>query len=283
MAQEIKPTDIRKPVSADRFYPGNKNKLIKQIDDLLSNTTSSRIDGQIRGIIAPHAAYVYSGSAAAEAYIQLKNRHYDVVAVIAATHYHETIRGVSVFNGAAYQTALGLVPVAQALANALIRRDDKLISTFSGHRQEHSLEIQLPFLQTVLSEFQIIPIVVLDQDYELYTILGENLAQILAGKNALIVASSDLSHYHSDALARKLDSVTIEHIKNFDYQGLADDLSHDVCEACGGGPMISAMIACEKLGAKKVEILKYMTSGDVMDFDKSRVVGYLSAAMYQAA
>jgi len=279
MIEHVKATDIRKPAVAGMFYPGEKHTLKRQIEQLLSGTETKRIDGKIFGIISPHAGYMYSGPVAAEAYNQLIGRQYDYVAVISPSH-RDYISGVSVFNGLAYETPLGNVPIAIDLANKLINSNENFFSSFAGHRQEHALEVQLPFLQSVLADFKLIPIVMGEQDYDLCKALGDALAEILEQHNALIVASSDLSHFHSYSEAERLDSIIVEYVNHFDELGLAEDLKSGVCEACGGGPMISAMIACKILGVNNISVLKYMNSGDVIA-DRREVVGYLAAAIYK--
>lgn len=275
----VKATDIRKAAVAGMFYPGEKQALKQQIDQLLSSASSKRVDGKILGIISPHAGYVYSGPVAAEAFNQLRGKQYDVVVVIAPSH-REYIAGVSIFNGSAYETPLGSVPIEFDLANKMIDSDEKIISSFAGHHQEHSLEVQLPFLQSVLVEFKLIPIVMGEQDYDICKTLGITLSNVLKEYNALIVGSSDLSHFHSYSEAERLDSIIVDHINHFDDEALAQDLKSGTCEACGGGPMISTMIACKQLGANKMSVLKYMNSGDITG-DRHEVVGYLSAAIYQ--
>jgi AmmeMemoRadiSam system protein A len=142
------------------------------------------------------------------------------------------------------------------------------------------LEVQLPFLQIVLGNFKLIPIVLgPDDDYGMYEALGKALGKVLKGKDALIVASSDLSHYHPYAEAEKLDSTVIRDVNAFNPRTLFEDLTSNQCEACGGGPIISAMIAAKELGANKAKVVKYANSGDVTG-DKSGVVGYLSAVIY---
>ncbi len=167
----------------------------------------------------------------------------------------------------------------------LSKIDKRIYLSDVGHstsvpRAEHALEVQLPFLQIVLGNFKLIPIVLgPDDDYGMYEALGKALAKVLKGKNALIVASSDLSHYHPYDEAVKLDSVVIKDVNAFNPRVMFEDLTSDQCEACGGGPIISAMIAAKELGADKSKVVKYANSGDVTG-DKSGVVGYMSAVLY---
>ena len=150
-----------------------------------------------------------------------------------------------------------------------------------GMRGEHAVEVELPFLQTVLGKFKLVAIVVGDQDYATCEALGQAMTKALEGENALIVASSDLSHYHPYQEAVRLDNIVMNHINSFDPDGLFKDLSASVCEACGGSPIVATMIAAKGLGADKAKALKYANSGDVTG-DKSGVVGYMAAVMYNS-
>jgi AmmeMemoRadiSam system protein B len=209
-------------------------------------------------------------------YKLLQNRRYTVVAIISPSH-RERFRGVSVFTGKGYETPLGLVAVAQDLADALIEQSPDIYSSWAGHRAEHALEVQLPFLQKILSSPPIIPIVMGEQDYETCQLLGEALAKVLEGVPALIIASSDLSHYHPYIEAVAIDNYTSEFLAAYDEMGLMKALQSGKSEACGGGPIVAAMIASKKEGARQARVLFYENSGDVTG-DHSTVVGYLSAA-----
>ena len=152
---------------------------------------------------------------------------------------------------------------------------------FVGTRGEHALEVQLPFLQLVLGKFKLVPIVIGDQDWTTCEALAEVLTESLKGKSALIVASSDLSHFHPYNEAIRLDSIVMNHVNSFDPEGLYEDISTGLCEACGASPIISAMLAAKGLGADKAKVLKYANSGDVTG-DRSGVVGYMAAVMYNS-
>ncbi len=148
-------------------------------------------------------------------------------------------------------------------------------------RGEHSLEVQLPFLQRVLDNFQLVPIVVADQSWNNVKVLGEALARVLKGKNALIVASSDLSHYHSYSTAYRMDEPIQEYFEKFKYEDLIYACEDQVIEACGYGPIAAMLYACSLMGYNKSKVLKYATSGDIPGGDKSQVVGYMSGVVYR--
>lgn len=271
---------IRKAGVAGSFYSDNKETLERDVAVFLENSHPVEIVTKIYGLIAPHAGYMYSGGVAARAYRQIVDRDFDLVVIVSPSHkiYFEEI---SVYNGSAYQTPLGDVPVDQEMAYKLASLNPKIILSDLGHDiDEHALEVQLPFLQQIFYDFKLVPIVMGNQDQANVDILAEALAKLLKDKKALIVASSDLSHFHSYDKAKLLDDVVIEDIKNYDYKKLAQDLQNGVCEMCGGGPAMVAMKACEKLGANKSKVLLYRNSGDVTG-DRDQVVGYVSAMFYE--
>lgn len=271
--------DVRPAAVADLFYPGNPFELDYELEKLIDDAESIDLDGEIAALVCPHAGYRYSGPVAAAAYKILKNRKYSVIAIISPSH-RESFEGVSVFNGEAYETPLGLVPVASEYADALIDQDDVIVSSWSGHRDEHALEVQLPFLQKVLEEITIIPIVIGQQDSRTCELLGEALGDVLKDSPSLIVASSDLSHHHTYDEAVKIDRATIQLIESFDETNLSSALEDRTSEACGGGAIVAAMIASKIEGADAVKPLLYKNSGDSSG-DHSAVVGYLSAAFYR--
>ncbi len=271
---------IRKPAVAGMFYSANPETLEREVAVFLESAQPERDVSYIHGLVAPNAGYMYSGGVAARAYRQIMDREYDVVVVISPSH-HVYFEKNSVYNGDYYETPLGLIPVEKDLALALADADPQIIYSSIGHDgQEHALEVQLPFLQHVLDRFKLIPIVMGDQNWENIMALAEALPRVLEGQKALIVASSDLSHYHPYDVALQLDAIVVEHINNFDEDGLYEDLASGVCEMCGGGPVIAMMKACRTLGANKSKVILYRNSGDVTA-ERSQVVGYLAAMIYR--
>ena len=273
--------DIRYPVVAGSFYPSSSKTLFQMIIDFLNKADKQNLDNII-GLVSPHAGYIYSGEVAAYSFKQIEDRHYDSIFIIAPTH-SEYFDFCSVFNGKAYQTPLGVVEIDTDRVNRLVSEDsykDYIILSDSGHRQEHSLEVQLPFLQTVLKEFRIVPIVMGSQNKKNIESLGNAIGTIFKDENILIIASTDLSHYHSYNMASILDSKVVDFIKNFDAPSFISAVNSERVEMCGGGPTASVMIASKLLGATKSKVLCYKNSGDVTG-DKSAVVGYLSAVFYK--
>ncbi|MBL7960140.1 AmmeMemoRadiSam system protein B [bacterium] len=267
----------RKPAVAGMFYPREKNKLQSDLDNMFANVTSKRVSGKVFGIVAPHAGYMYSGYVAAEAYNQLADLSYDTVAVLAPSH-RDYFQGASVYTGD-YMTPLGAVPVDKKTCDQLLRYAPLIKATEMGHRDEHALEVQLPFLQVILKDFNLVPIVIGTQDHETCFRLGEILGEVLQGTNSLVVASSDLSHFYSQEKANRLDGLVVKDIENFDENKFFDDIQNRKCEACGAGTIVSAIIAAKHMGATSSKVLSYHTSGEVSG-DYEEVVGYLSGVFY---
>jgi MEMO1 family protein len=273
---------VRLPAVAGSFYPSDPAQLTKLVDGFLAAAPSPQIKDLV-AIVSPHAGYEYSGQVAAYSYAQLKGRKFDRVVIIAPSH-REAFSFSAVYDGAAYETPLGRIPVDQAFAAKLASGRSIQLSS-RGHAPtaeggEHAIEVQLPFLQRTLGPFKVVPIVMGDQSYDSCRTLGRGIAKLIQGPGTLIVASSDLSHYHPYDDAVKIDRKTLRAIEEWDYLSMIRNFDQRVWEACGGGPIVAAMIASERLGATKSKVLKYANSGDVTG-DRSRVVGYGAVALYR--
>ncbi|MCX8104962.1 MAG: AmmeMemoRadiSam system protein B [Ignavibacterium album] len=269
---------IRQAHVAGYFYPADPVKLKNDIQRMLDRAKTEKTFNKIVGIVSPHAGYIYSGQTAAYAYETLKGKTYKTVIVISPSHA-EYFPGISVYDGDAYETPLGVVEIDQEKANKLVERSKLIFRGIQGHRREHALEVQIPFLQSVLSDFKIVPVVMGDQSSVFVNELAKKLAEIIDDET-VIVASSDLSHFYDARTAEILDSVVVKRINDFDYEQLQRDLNSHKCEACGGGPIVSMMKAAALKNYQKAKVLKRTDSGDVTG-DKSEVVGYLSAVVYQ--
>ncbi len=268
----------REPAVAGMFYPADADELQQQLNLLFEITKPEKEYGKIRGIVSPHAGYVYSGKTAAFAYNTIKGKKYENVVVISPSH-REYFYGSSIYEGDAYLTPLGKIEINKALAEKIVVHGELIAESIKGHRAEHALEVQLPFLQTALGNFKLIPIVMGDQSKELVYDLSEALAKSI-DDSTLIVASSDLSHFHSKEIAWKLDSRVIERVKNFEYDFLLRDIEEGLSEACGAGPIAAMMRTLDLIGVENVEVLARSDSGDVTG-DNSEVVGYMSAIFYE--
>jgi len=272
--------DIRKSIIAGSWYPGRPDSLRSQIQGFLKAVPESVPPaGELVALISPHAGYLYSGGVAAYAYKLLTNQPHRQVVIVAPSHRH-AFRGASVDQKTGYETPLGVVPVDQALSRELREQSTIFRYVPEGHAQEHALEIQLPFLQETLKEFSLTAIIQGSQDEETSEEMARALAQVLKGKNVLLVASTDLSHFHAYDQARHLDKKVVDRVAAFDEQGLMGDLKENTVEACGGGPLVTVMKTARLLGANESRVLQYANSGDVTG-DRSGVVGYLAAAFYK--
>lgn len=278
MASLISSTTERAPVVAGAFYPGSAQRLQNDVDEMLGRATPKvpQIES-ILGVISPHAGYMYSGATAACAYGALTGHAFDAVIVIGPSH-QEYFRGCSVYPGASYRTPLGVVPIHTQLRSALVNEAKRITLSAAGHRGEHSVEVQLPFLQRVLGNFSFVPVVMGDQTLELCENLADAIVSAVSNRRVLLVASSDLSHYHSYEEALSLDHRVVDLIEAYDPRGLMDRLEHRTLEACGGGPIVSVMLAARKLGATSARVVQYCNSGDVTG-EKNAVVGYCAALL----
>jgi AmmeMemoRadiSam system protein B len=267
---------IRPAAVAGTWYPGTASALASAVDRHLAQTTGD-LEGELVAIIAPHAGLMYSGPVAAHAYRLLRGRAFDVAVLVGPSHF-VGFDGVAVSRASGFDTPFGLVPVAAGIADALMREAPVVREHDAAHAREHSLEMQLPFLQYLAPGTPIVPLVMGYQTAETARALADGLAAILRGRNALLVASTDLSHYHDSTTAARLDAVVVDHVARFDADGLQRALDAHPDHACGGGPTVAVMRAARALGARGSVVLDYADSGDVSG-DKTKVVGYMAAAL----
>lgn len=276
------PTEVRPAVLAGTWYAGSPSALSQNIRGLLDGVGTRQVDGALVGLVVPHAGHTYSGRVAAHAYRLIENLPIRRVVLIGPSH-RVGFQGVAADLRKGYETPLGVVPLDQRTARKLMDGCPEIRWLPRVHDSEHSLEIQLPFLQTVLPRAEIVPLVMGQQDLATCALLAERLRAVLGtGGETLIVASTDLSHYHSSAQARVLDMRIVGRIERLDPEGLSEDLRSGACEACGGGPVITVLLAGKAMGADKAVILNYADSGDVTG-DHRRVVGYAAAAVLKSS
>jgi AmmeMemoRadiSam system protein B/AmmeMemoRadiSam system protein A len=283
------PQKVRQAAVAGSFYPADPKVLSAMIDDLLARASEPAITDSILAVVAPHAGYEYSGPVAAYTYAQLKGHKYSRVVVIAPSHF-ESFGYSSVYDGDAYATPLGNVPVDKTFARELAKMSSTMKLSSQGHDPtsaggEHAIEVQLPWLQKVLGNFEVVPIVMGDQSYENSRALGVALEKLIKrdGKpgDTLVLASSDLSHYYPYDDAVKIDHKTLNALVAWDYFSMSRNFQTRVWEACGGAPIVAAMIYAERMGANQARVLKYANSGDVTG-DHARVVGYSADVFLKA-
>lgn len=274
--------DVRPSILSGTWYPGSPQELTAVVDNFLAKVRGAPLEGELKGLIVPHAGYRYSGQVAAHAYRLLLGRPFTRVILVGPSH-RVPFRGFSVNLQAGYQTPLGTVPVDREFGRALIAPGGHGGWIKRAHEQEHSLEIQLPFLQRALGSFRIVPILMGDQDPRSSGALADLLARTVAPSgDTLLLASSDLSHFHGHERAKALDHEFIRHVRAFDPEALERALAAGACEACGGNPVVAVLRCSRALGADRSLILQYADSGDVTG-DRSRVVGYVSAALIKGA
>ena len=273
-------TKIRPAAVAGTFYPADRSELESLLGSCFETDSVPKSRGKIFALVSPHAGIIYSGKVAGEGYRLLKNLNINNVIILAPSHY-EYFEGGTVYDGSAYSTPLGDITINSELSSELVAATEQLNYSSVGHGREHSLEVQLPFLQTVLNnDFEIVPIVIGDIDMakasEIASALSDSVNSL--DSDVLIIASTDLSHFHKQDEANLLDKRTAGFIENLSISELYTACKSGECEACGVNPLLIVMEAAKLQGALDVEILKYATSGDVIG-DYSSVVGYLSAVI----
>ena len=271
--------DIRQPAVADAFYPGDPVRLQKMIDGFFDKTQKLDIKGRIVGLVVPHAGYVYSGQIAAWGFRQVTGEKYDFIVVLAPSH-HDPFFGATIYPGDAYKTPLGMVRIKKDIARKLV--DSCKLIKFSelGHRREHALEVELPFIQTLFPSTPIVPIVVGGYDWDSCKKIGQAIARVLKGENALIVASSDLYHGYSYKECKKTDDKTLQAITDLNPEKLCKGLLKEKYFACGGGPITVMEVAARQLGANKARLVARTNSGDVTGKKDGYIVGYGSVVVY---
>ncbi len=275
-------TDIRPSAIAGRWYPGDAHQLQVEIDRYLQSVKLPEIKGEIIAVIAPHAGYRYSGAVAGHAFAALQNiTPPDLVVVVSPMHSHYQARLLTSAHEA-YSTPLGEILIDASAQQSLHKQLKNMLGyglTAIRFDDEHSLEIELPFLQQVLATpFSLLPVMVRDQSRQVMHALGNALAQTLEGHNALLVASTDLSHFYAQEKAKILDAEILKHIEAMNPAAVIQAEENEEGFACGRGAVASVLWAAQNLGADRAQIVNYATSGEVSG-DYSRVVGYGAAVI----
>ena len=269
----MQPPTVRPPAVAGRFYPGRAEALARDVDMYLAPaaTAPEIIEGAL-GCIVPHAGYMYSGGVAGAVYRRLPQRHAYII--LGPNH---TGRGapLAAVSGGSWKTPLGDVPIDAPLAKAVKQSCHLVMDDAAAHASEHSLEVQLPFLQKVSAGFSFVPIAIGVGGYASLESLGRGLAQAARSSKdpLLVVASSDMNHYEPDSITRIKDRKAIDKILDLDPKGLYDVVRNEDISMCGYGPAIAMLTFARELGATHAELIQYATSGDVSG-DRSQVVGY---------
>ena len=280
------PNEIRKPAVAGQFYPASPTDLARQIEESfkqklgpgqLPDVVESG-PRQIVGMVSPHAGYPFSGHTAAHAYDALAaDGHPDVAVVIGVNHGRANVESAVQTSGA-WRTPLGDLIIAEDVAQEIATALPQFATSSEAFRAEHSLEVQLPFLQYLYEEALLfVPVMMGRQDYESAREIGEAVAAALEGRKAVVIASTDMTHYESAVTARKQDKLLIRRIEALDAEGLIAERAERNISMCGAGPVAATIVAAKAMGATEVRSLAYSTSGDVMP--SQEVVGYYAAVM----
>jgi AmmeMemoRadiSam system protein B len=273
--------DIRPSPIAGQWYPGDKARLADSVDRYLQAAGQPVLDGEIVAIMVPHAGHLYSGPVAGYAFAALRGLLPELVAVVSPMHY-PYFQALLTSSHTHYATPLGNIRIDQEALRTLDEHVKKELGYGLAHIKndpEHSLEIELPFLQRALKgSFKLLPVMVREQSAQVARPLGTALARTLAGRQALLVASTDLSHFENQATANALDAEMLRCVEAFDPAGVIRAEEEGKGFACGRGALAAVMWAAKELGADHIQVLRHATSGDVTgDFD--RVVGYGAAVM----
>ena len=269
-------TSVRPPICADdRWYPASPEALRREVSDYIGRAPALDLPGEVVGLVAPHAGYFFSGHVAGASYRQVQGNTYDTVVLIGPDHRGIAFGALAFADFDAWHTPLGDVSVDRRLVSDL---ETRLSVRHIGHDSEHSLEVQLPFLQTALGGFKLVPIMMGDPSPAASRELGLAVADVVRDQQVLLVASTDLSHYYQYDQAKRLDERTLKYIVDFDPEGLAQAQARDEAHACGGGPVAAVMVASRELGADQAHLVKYANSGDVWE-DKGQVVGYAAVVL----
>ena len=267
---------VRPTAVAGTWYPGDARALASAVERHLADGAED-LAGDLVALVAPHAGLMYSGPVAAHAYSLLRNRRFDVAVIVGPSHF-VGFNGVAVYPRGGFDTPFGVATIDDDCAQALLRSAPVVREHPAAHGREHSVEMQLPFIKHLLPDTRIVPLVMGYQTAETARALGDALGDVLYDRDALIVASSDLSHYQPATTAASLDAVVTGCVARFDADALQRALDARPDHACGGGPMVATLRAAKLLGARDAIVLDYADSGDVSG-DKSAVVGYMAAAL----
>ena len=274
-----KAENIKEPAVAGTFYPSDKDLLKKSVEGFLSKAEKGQDYGKLIAIISPHAGYIYSGQIAAYGYKQIQASDIKNVILIGPSH-HSTFKGASVYTKGSLKTPLGNVKINERLAEGLLNESADIRFSPEVYKGEHSLEVQLPFLQTVLKDFTIVPVLIGSPSGRTFEHLIQKLTEMLDDKT-LLVASTDLSHYHDYHTAKEMDSKIISAVQRLSPKDTIELLRSGKSEMCGGVPVIIVTEVARRSGANLGVVFKQANSGDVTG-EKDKVVGYASIGLYKS-
>lgn len=273
--------DIKQPNVAGAFYPDNSRELSFMIDSFLDAANPASQQEDIFALISPHAGYEFSGSIAAYGYKLIKGKPYKTVIVIGPSHYYG-FRGVSVYPQGIFRTPLGDLEIDSEFTQKLLYKDADIFFEPRAFEKEHSIEVQLPFLQKVLSDFKIVPVVTGDCSFSTCQKLAALLRQAIGDRlDVLVIASTDMYHGYDFKQCDVIDNLTLDYLRNMDAEGLYNGLRQDKLQLCGGIPVVSTIILARQLGHRKLNVLKHTNSGIVTGGTTKGIwtVGYTSCVI----
>lgn len=272
---------VRPPAVAGKFYPESPSILKLAIEKFMQDAFPAQAKEPL-AIVVPHAGYIYSGQICADGYSQVKDHPYEVVVILGTNHTTAGLRKIALYPGDGFRTPLGTVPVDGGIVSALLAASPDCVADAAPHVREHSVEVQVPFIQLLFPKATIVPAIAGEADAALFIRFGAALAGVLKGRRALIVASSDLSHYPSAADAEVVDQATLAAIPSLDPAALHSVIRTQMARrirgldtsACGEAPIMAAMAAAKAMGATGGRVVSYANSGDLPIGERERVVGY---------
>lgn len=266
---------MREPIVAGKFYSGNADELKKGI---VSNFIEDAEKFEVKGVVSPHAGYVYSGAVAGATLSHIIPA--DTYIIIGPNHTGYGAE-VSISNEDSWRTPLGEVEVDDELRKKLLESSDKFEEDEDAHKFEHSIEVQLPFLQMLRKDFSFVPITIRSVDKNIYQELAESISKVISqlDKSVVIVASSDMTHYEPETVAKDKDYKVIQKILSLNAESIFNTVKSERVSMCGYMPVTIMVASCKKMGAKETKLIKYQTSGDITG-DKSSVVGYAGIVVY---
>jgi len=278
-------SNVRAPAVAGLFYPRDAGALAAQVDALLASVPAPADNARVHMLLSPHAGYAYSGRVAASGFRLLSSPRVSApaTAIVIGPSHVEVFSFTSIFDGGAYRTPLGDLPVDASLARRLAGAHPSIRLSSHGHvqargRGEHGIEVLLPFLQRALGNVSIVPIVMGSQAWAECAALGSAIAACSDAASTIVIASSDLSHFYDYHRANELDAAFCAALVTMDARALHASVARGECEACGAGPVVAALLATEGERDRRCRLLTRINSGDVTG-DRSSVVGYASAVV----
>ncbi len=274
--------DMKRPNVSGQFYPSNAKDLSFLIDRFFSQADIVPVNNYVDVLIVPHAGYIYSGGVAAYGFKAVSKNNYKTIVILAASH-HFPFEGISIWPDGGFEMPLGVVPVDSDFARSLAQKNNHFIHDKKVFDREHSLEVEIPFLQKTFQDFKIVPVIFGQPPLKTIADFSIALREVVADReDVLVVVSTDMSHFYEDKKAREKDRMALDAIKAYDVEAFWKGCQVNAIEMCGFMPVTAALLYAKQKGLDKIDVLRYANSADVSG-DKSRVVGYSSIIIYSSA